>query len=113
MLLSHYALFIAVATRRAAANVEKVIFTAPDEINIPTTPPTLSSLALNTLTHNNLKLRTHVYAAFPETSSDRGVATWLLLDNLTANQRYEVRVCWSANVCESLAQGQRWSWIGC
>jgi len=101
MLLSRYALLIVAAIHRAAANVEKVIFTAPDEINIPATPPTLSSLSLDTLTHDALKLRTHVSAAFPETPSDKGAATWVLLDNLTAKQRYEVRVCWSATVCHS------------
>ncbi|KAK4115729.1 hypothetical protein N656DRAFT_678844, partial [Canariomyces notabilis] len=78
------------------ANTEKAIFLAPEPITIPTAHPTLSDLRLDTLTPANWSLRTQLNAQFPSDTHPSGTATWLILDNLHPNQRYEVRVCWAA-----------------
>lgn len=77
-------------------NTEKVIFIAPPEIQIPTAHPTLEDLHLHALTPQLTTHRTHLEAAFPNATAQKGVATWLVLDKLQAGQRYEVRVCWAA-----------------
>lgn len=82
----------------AFSNVEKTIFLGPDPIPIPLTRPTLSDLFIDTLTPTNWSLRTHVSAKFPTTTDPKGHSTWLILDNLTPSQRYEVRICWAATV---------------
>ncbi|KAH7347929.1 hypothetical protein B0T11DRAFT_343981 [Plectosphaerella cucumerina] len=82
--------------RSVQANTEKTIFKAPPVINMPTQPPTLDSLGLDILTPDVSSLRTRVQANFPDEASPGGPATWLLLYNLTASQRYEMRVCWAA-----------------
>ncbi|KAK3320905.1 hypothetical protein B0T19DRAFT_430900 [Cercophora scortea] len=82
----------------ALCNVEKTIFLGPASSIIPLAHPTLSDLHIDTLTpstRQSSSLRTRLAAAFPDSAS-QGIATWLLLDELTAGQRYEVRVCWAA-----------------
>nr|WNZ75805.1 hypothetical protein [Trichoderma harzianum] len=80
------------------ANTEKVIFTAPP-------PASLSSL--DAAIHKDLpalgpstswSIRTNLSRVFPLNQQDeeQGYPSWLLLDNLTPGQRYELRVCWSA-----------------
>ncbi|KAL6791947.1 hypothetical protein J3E68DRAFT_409753 [Trichoderma sp. SZMC 28012] len=81
------------------ANTEKVIFTAPP-------PSSLSSL--DAAIHKDLpvlgpstswSIRTNLSRVFPLNQHDddqQGYPSWLLLDNLTPGQRYELRVCWSA-----------------
>ncbi|KAH6847876.1 hypothetical protein B0I37DRAFT_405740 [Chaetomium sp. MPI-CAGE-AT-0009] len=80
------------------ANTEKTIFLGPEPVTIPLTHPTLSDLHLHTLTPTpvNGTLRTQLSARFPSPEHPQGTVTWLILDNLTPNQRYEVRVCWAA-----------------
>ncbi|KAK4069865.1 uncharacterized protein Triagg1_6660 [Trichoderma aggressivum f. europaeum] len=76
------------------ANTEKSIFTAP--------PP--SSLSLSGLDaaipvlgpSTSWSVRTNLSRVFPQ--EQQGHPSWLLLDNLTPGQRYELRVCWSALV---------------
>lgn len=82
-------------TRLVTANVEKIIFLGPSPTSIATGNPTISGLNLQTLTPGNSSLRRELSRVFPEPS---GQPTWLLLDELTEGQRYEVRVCWSALV---------------
>lgn len=82
----------------AAANTEKAIFVAPEPITIPSTHPNLDDLHVHTLTPGRWAVRTHVEAQFPSTAAPAGKATWVLLDELTEGQRYEVRVCWAATV---------------
>lgn len=86
--------------QQAAANVEKTIFLGPETINVPQQNPTFDNLHLDVLSPAaDLAIRTHLQAEFPNsTSGSRGKATWLLLDDLTPGQRYEVRVCWAATV---------------
>ncbi|CCE30086.1 uncharacterized protein CPUR_03934 [Claviceps purpurea 20.1] len=84
----------------AAANVEKIIFNAPPPFG-PSPPGSLalSTLALlnkiPTLTHDARSLRTELNR---DVVSERysGHSSWILVRNLTENQRYELRVCWSA-----------------
>lgn len=90
-------LFLQVST--VLANTEKVVFLGPGSIQIPTEPPTLGSLQLDTLSHDALSIRTHLKAEFPSDISDYGQSTWLLLDGLKEGKRYEVRICWAATVC--------------
>ncbi|KAK4461616.1 hypothetical protein QBC42DRAFT_203190 [Cladorrhinum samala] len=89
-------LLILLSPTPAHANTEKVIFLGPEEINVPLTPPTITDLNLPTLTPNFSTLRTKLSASFPSHSSPLGTSTWLILDNLTPSQRYEVRICWAA-----------------
>jgi hypothetical protein len=85
---------------RVTANVEKTIFIGPSVVKIPQQRPTLDDLHLGVLTHLNRSIRTHVAASFPTSTSAGGKVTWMLLDNLTEGQRYEVRICWAATVCK-------------
>ncbi|KAI5462192.1 hypothetical protein BGZ63DRAFT_443097 [Mariannaea sp. PMI_226] len=77
----------------AAANTEKVIFTAPEPVNIPPEKPTLRELNLRVLNHDDNNIRTNLSRVFPTEPGNAatGVATWLLLDSLTPGQRYELR----------------------
>ncbi|OTB04250.1 hypothetical protein M426DRAFT_321093 [Hypoxylon sp. CI-4A] len=78
------------------ANTEKAIFLGPPTVNIPAAHPTLEDLRVDTLTPTNGSLRTYLEAQFPNAAIPHGKATWLILDELTEGQRYEVRVCWAA-----------------
>ncbi|KAK0386587.1 hypothetical protein NLU13_6422 [Sarocladium strictum] len=94
--------FILLATVFAslvAANAEKVIFLGPAAVSIPLAKPTLSDLNLLTLSPNASSIRTNLSRVFPDDAVEgqrKGHSTWLLLDNLTEGQRYELRVCWAA-----------------
>ncbi|KAH6621133.1 hypothetical protein B0J18DRAFT_217951 [Chaetomium sp. MPI-SDFR-AT-0129] len=80
----------------ALANTEKTIFLGPERVRVPLTHPTLTDLRLHTLTPANSTLRTQLPAQFLSDEKPRGTETWLILDDLTPGQRYEVRVCWAA-----------------
>lgn len=82
----------------ALANVEKVIFLGPSSLQIPQQKPTLDDLQLHVLSPAQSILRLEVRAAFPSEESSQGLASWILLEELTEGQRYEVRVCWPATV---------------
>ncbi|KAI0011658.1 hypothetical protein F4779DRAFT_571577 [Xylariaceae sp. FL0662B] len=77
----------------AHANTEKTIFLGPATANIPATHPTLEDLHIATLTPDSCIIRTHLEAQFPNSSSPHGKPTWVLLDELSEGQRYEVRIC--------------------
>lgn len=97
MLIHITSVFLLLAAT-VCANTEKVIFLGPATVNIPSTHPTLDDLHVDTLTPANAAVRTHLEAQFTNASSPYGKATWLVLDELTEGQRYEVRVCWAATV---------------
>lgn len=80
------------------ANVEKTIFLGPEAIQIPKAHPNLEDLRLESLTPSHWSLRCQVVASFPNSTNPKGSETWLLLDGLEYNQRYEVRICWAATV---------------
>ncbi|KAK1595996.1 uncharacterized protein LY79DRAFT_667504 [Colletotrichum navitas] len=80
----------------AHANTEKVIFLGPDTMNVPNMPPTIEDLRLDVLTPDDWTKRLDLKAAFPSEDAPSGTTTWLLLNDLTRGQRYELRVCWAA-----------------
>lgn len=80
------------------ANVEKTIFLGPEAVNIPQQSPTLSDLHIDVLNPTNYSRRTDVDAIFPTSELPKGTDTWLVLEDLTEGQRYEVRICWLATV---------------
>ncbi|AEO71497.1 uncharacterized protein THITE_2123929 [Thermothielavioides terrestris NRRL 8126] len=95
------AVFLLVLAGPVCANTEKTIFLGPKPVNVGLSHPTLSNLRLDTLTTltpDNGTIRTQLSAQFPSAEQPSGAATWLILDRLTPNQRYEVRVCWPASV---------------
>ena len=79
-----------------AGNVEKTIFVASDPDT--TDPSALRDLDLPILSPTEPSLRTELNAKFPSKDAPRGAETWIYLDSLRPGQRYEVRVCWLANV---------------
>lgn len=91
-------LCLCVGISRTAANTEKTIFLGPEPVNIPAQSTSLAALNIDTLTHDKYSIRTHLETIFPKEDLPRGTETWLILDNLTEGQRYEVRVCWLATV---------------
>ncbi|KAG5913764.1 hypothetical protein E4U42_000886 [Claviceps africana] len=83
----------------AVANVEKIIFTGPPASTLPSaiTARTISSLNIHTLTHDVPSIHTELKRIFASTQSGlHGKSSWVSVQNLTENQRYEMRVCWSA-----------------
>ncbi|TDZ28364.1 hypothetical protein C8035_v011824 [Colletotrichum spinosum] len=88
-------------------NTEKIIFLGPETVTIPATQPTLDELRLDILTPNDGFNKTKLPASFPTTELPLGAASWLLVTNLTPNQRYEVRVCWSATVSAAAPERSR------
>ncbi|KAL2041845.1 hypothetical protein N7G274_005629 [Stereocaulon virgatum] len=82
----------------ALGNVEKTIFLAPEAIHIPQQHPHLGDLKLEVLSPWNPTLRRQLPAAFTKSDLDKGKEAWFVLDGLTPQQRYEVRICWAATV---------------
>ena len=97
MLFSRIVLLIA-QLAIVLGNTEKVIFLGPKQLQIPIAHPTLEDLHIDTLSPQQLSVRTHVHAEFPTEEFKHGPATWLLLNNLEHGRRYEVRICWAATV---------------
>ncbi|RBR08136.1 uncharacterized protein FIESC28_10328 [Fusarium coffeatum] len=91
-------LVLAAVFTSVLANVEKTIFTAPALLPIPQQKPSLADLRLPVLTPDASEIRTNLSRVFPAKTKDyaSGAATWVLLDNLNPDQRYEFRVCWAA-----------------
>ncbi|KAL7959966.1 hypothetical protein V8C34DRAFT_277891 [Trichoderma compactum] len=73
------------------ANTEKTIFTAPPPASLPSLDAAIPVLGPST----SWSIRTNLSRVFPQ-DEQQGHPSWLLLDNLTPGQRYELRVCWSA-----------------
>ncbi|KAL7624239.1 hypothetical protein AAE478_005798 [Parahypoxylon ruwenzoriense] len=90
------------------ANTEKAIFLGPETVNIPSAHPTLEDLHVDTLTPTDWAIRTHLDAQFPNISSPHGKATWLILDELTEGQRYEVRAVFETP--ELMSELSEYSW---
>ncbi|KHN95851.1 GPI-Mannosyltransferase II co-activator, Pga1 [Metarhizium album ARSEF 1941] len=95
--LVHAILLLCILVEFVAGNVEKIIFTGPPSSPTASSNPALSSLNINTLTHDELSVRTNLDRIFAsEETGFRGQPSWILVTNLTENRRYEFRVCWSA-----------------
>ena len=79
-----------------SANVEKIIF--------KTQKPAQSALSLDhlasqltPLSPSQIALQSSIEVSFPQQETqDRGTESWLLLDGLEEDRRYEVRICWLA-----------------
>ena len=83
------------------ANVEKIIFVAPELEQEPQVYPDVPCLSPSTLS-----LRRQIHATFPSASSSwRPSDTWVLLEGLQERQLYEVRICWSATVSRKSKPG--------
>lgn len=82
-----------------SANTEKAIFTAPDAVTFTDSNPSLDVLQLESLALERSTLRTSLDVAAPGEAASGGVEDhWYLLRDLNPQQRYELRVCWSASV---------------
>ncbi|KAI5928129.1 hypothetical protein F4810DRAFT_706023 [Camillea tinctor] len=110
-LLLRYIYLMTLLSSVVLANTEKAIFLGPPAVDIPPIHSISSSrsssnsdngnnildnLHVHVLTPDNHALRTHLEAQFPSNPFHHGKPTWLILDELTEGQRYEVRVCWAA-----------------
>jgi hypothetical protein len=84
----------------ALANVEKTIFIAASAEKLPQ-DASIDNLFLTRLSERHTSVRTYLNASFPSTDALKGTQTWLLLEGLVPNRRYEVRICWLAIVCNS------------
>ena len=84
------------------ANVEKTIFCAPEAVDVSVDHSSLHQLALDVLTPFDTTLQTDLDASFPTLAEPFGNDTWLLLEDLSQDQRYEVRICWAATVSQFL-----------
>ena len=85
-----------------AANVEKIIFIAPEAINIPQKQPNILNVHVESVNPKTPSLRRELPAAFPSPDYPEGIEAWFLLDGLRQYQRYEVRICWAATVRDVL-----------
>lgn len=82
----------------AYANTEKTVFVAPPSLEIANAHPSLDNLRLGTLSPTHKSLRSVVKRTFPSVEDKKGFQSWYLLEDLTPDQRYELRVCWAATV---------------
>lgn len=95
-----YLTTLAVLLQSALANVEKAVFVAPAALTIPNVRPGLQDLRLTSLSPSAHVFRTQLPVAFPTDDTLRGLESWYLLSELKEGQRYEVRICWAATVCQ-------------
>jgi hypothetical protein len=93
-----WSFFVVTLLSFAAANVEKTIFLGPSAVEIPRQNPNLDNLFLIPLAPSHASVRTRLNASFPTKETPQGTEHWLLLEDLTPNARYEVRICWLATV---------------
>lgn len=80
-----------------SANVEKVIFVAPEAQSLPQ-DASIDNLLLSSLSETTPSIRTYLNASFPTEDAPKGTETWMLLEELVPGRRYEVRICWLATV---------------
>ncbi|KAM6488184.1 hypothetical protein HDV62DRAFT_347135 [Trichoderma sp. SZMC 28011] len=81
------------------ANTEKVIFTAPPPSSLSSLDAAIQQDLPILGPSTSWSIRTNLSRVFPlnqQDNDEQGYPSWLLLDNLTPGQRYELRVCWSA-----------------
>lgn len=86
------------------ANVEKTVFVTPSVVS-KTTHIDLTALDFDVLSPNKKVIHRRLPATFPNSTNPLGTTTWLLLENLVGQRRYEVRVCWAATVSLKLFIG--------
>ncbi|KAJ9616921.1 hypothetical protein H2200_000641 [Cladophialophora chaetospira] len=81
--------------RHVLANVEKTIFVAPPA-ELPPQDASIDNLLLTRLSEQHPSVRTALNASFPTEANPKGTETWMLLEGLHPQKRYEVRICWAA-----------------
>ena len=84
-----------------SANLEKLVFIAPKPATHESARyvDALRFLDWERLTPTNSTLRrTFISKVLGTEEQVSALEAWILLDGLTPNQRYEVRICWSATV---------------
>lgn len=99
--LSYYSILLG-SLSSVQANVEKTIFTTARSINAPKEHPNRQDLRLDALSPSRWRLRRELPSSFPIAAKSRGTETWLLLERLVEQQRYEVRICWAATVSSTI-----------
>lgn len=92
-----WAVFWALNVLQVHANVEKIVFVAPQGQTLPK-DASIDNLLLNSLSPANSTVRTYLNATFPTKPKPHGTTTWMLLEDLEPGMRYEVRICWIATV---------------
>lgn len=99
MVLSIFSLiFTLLVTTSVVANVEKTIFLGPVALRYPAQSATINDSDLLRLSPKSPVLRHSINARLAQDEQDKGYETWVLLQGLTFEKRYEVRVCWAATV---------------
>ncbi|KAI0203054.1 hypothetical protein F4808DRAFT_50901 [Astrocystis sublimbata] len=79
------------------ANTEKYVFLGPPAVNVGSSYSAFDDLPLVSLNPHHFAIRTYLEVEPPATHGfGKGKASWFVLQNLTEDQRYEVRVCWAA-----------------
>lgn len=83
------------------ANVEKLVFLGPQRgPEVEELPDTAWLTGLSLLSPLSTSARLQLLARFPSTPASWSLSeTWIVLEGLKVGQRYELRVCWSATVC--------------
>lgn len=96
----HIVLQLLLCVLFVSANVEKVIFLGPGGVAECSNHLDVYTLQHDVLTPLKPAIRRELTATFPSyTNSWRGSDSWIVLDELESQRRYEVRICWSATVC--------------
>ena len=98
MLLQIASFLTAVLIPFIAANVEKIIFLAPEHTLSSTQYEGLNSLNLNVISPSQPTLRATIQSSFPRSDRPNGTESWYVLEQLRPGQRYELRICWPATV---------------
>ena len=89
-----YVLFAILLSGFVFANVEKTVFVAPPRQTVR--DASIDNLLLVSLNPRYTTARTRLNATFPSIEAPKGTDTWMLLEGLFPEMRYEVRVCWLA-----------------
>ena len=97
--VSYYSILLC-SLSSVRANVEKTIFITPNFTHAPQEHLNLEDLRLDVLSPLSRSLRREIIASFPLAARSRGTETWLLLEKLKEQQKYEVRICWAATVSQ-------------
>jgi hypothetical protein len=87
-----------VLIQMTVANVEKVIFLAPQLDSMPSKQVSFDDLGIDRLSPSSPVVRTYLDSSFPTDGAPLGSESWFYLENLIPGRRYEVRICWLATV---------------
>ena len=102
MRLSFFILQVLASVLSVIANVEKVVFLGPEQINKCYYRSRVDASHRDVLTPASSSIRREIAATFLSPyNSWKGSEFWIVLDDLEPLRRYEVRLCWSATVCLS------------